>query len=64
MLIQIPARFQALKATEMELARAWRAHTRDLFESAFAAGYTVVDLIFEVGQSYYLLQKDWTPDED
>jgi predicted GNAT superfamily acetyltransferase len=63
-LIQIPARFQALKAADMELARAWRAHTRNLFESAFAAGYTVVDLLFEAEQSYYLLQKDWTPDED
>ena len=63
-LIQIPAHFQALKAADMELARAWRAHTRNLFESAFAGGYTVVDLLFEAGQSYYLLQKDWTPDED
>jgi predicted GNAT superfamily acetyltransferase len=63
-LIQIPARFQALKAADMELARAWREHTRNLFESAFAGGYTVVDLLFEEGQSYYLLQKDWTPDED
>jgi predicted GNAT superfamily acetyltransferase len=63
-LIQIPARFQALKAADMELARAWRAHTRNLFESAFAAGYAVVDLLFEAEQSYYLLQKDWTPDED
>jgi predicted GNAT superfamily acetyltransferase len=63
-LIQIPAHFQALKAADMELTRAWRAHTRNLFESAFAAGYTVVDLLFEAGQSYYLLQKDWTPNED
>jgi predicted GNAT superfamily acetyltransferase len=63
-LIQIPARFQAVKAAEMDLAHAWRAHTRNLFESAFAAGYTVVDLLFEAGQSYYLLQKGWTPDED
>ena len=63
-LVQIPARFQALKVDDMELACAWRAHTRNLFESAFAGGYTVVDLLFEAGQSYYLLQKNWTPDED
>jgi predicted GNAT superfamily acetyltransferase len=61
LLIQIPARFQAVKAADLELARAWREHTRVLFEAAFAAGYTVVDLLFEDGQSCYLLKKDWTP---
>lgn len=60
-LIQIPARFQAVKAADFELARAWRSHTRTLFEETFAAGYAVVDLLFEQGQSYYLLRKDWTP---
>jgi predicted GNAT superfamily acetyltransferase len=61
LLIQIPARFQAIKAADFELARAWRAHTRTLFEETFAVGYTAVDLLFEHGQSYYLLRKDWTP---
>ena len=65
LLIQIPAHFQAIKAADFELARAWRAHTRALFEAAFAAGHTVVDLLFEKtkgkgGQSCYLLRKDWT----
>ena len=32
-----------------------------LFEEAFGAGYAVVDLLFERGQSFYLLRKDWTP---
>ncbi|MEE8392202.1 MAG: hypothetical protein V3S14_15610, partial [Anaerolineae bacterium] len=61
LLIQIPAHFQAIKAADFGLARAWREHTRALFEVAFADGYTVVDLLFEKGQSYYLLRKDWMP---
>ena len=60
LLIQIPAHFQAIKSADLELARAWRLHTRALFEAAFAAGYTVVDLLFENEQSCYLLRKDWT----
>lgn len=57
LLIQIPARFQAIKLADSDLGLAWREHTRTLFEAAFAAGYTVVDLLFEYGQSYYLLQQ-------
>ncbi|MDY7079094.1 MAG: hypothetical protein SXV54_19440 [Chloroflexota bacterium] len=62
LLIQIPAHFQAIKSADLSLARVWREHTRTLFEAAFAAGYTVVDLLFEEGQSCYLLEKDWTPE--
>ena len=54
-LIQIPPHFQAIKTADFELARAWRSHTRVLFEAAFVGGYTVVDLLFEQGRSYYLL---------
>jgi predicted GNAT superfamily acetyltransferase len=57
LLVQIPARFQAIKSADLALSRAWREHTRALFEAAFTAGYTVVDLPFEAGQSCYLLQK-------
>jgi len=55
LLVQIPARFQAIKSADLGLARAWRKHTRALFEAAFAAGYTVIDLLFEEGRSCYLL---------
>jgi len=61
LLIQIPANFQAIKSADMALARTWRLHTRALFEAAFAGGYIVTDLLFENEQSYYLLEKDWTP---
>jgi predicted GNAT superfamily acetyltransferase len=63
-MIQIPARFQELKAGNLELARAWRHQTRGLFEEAFALGYVVVDLLHEDGRSFYVLRKDWHPDED
>ncbi|HUW11548.1 MAG TPA: hypothetical protein VM537_17585, partial [Anaerolineae bacterium] len=55
LLVQMPARFQAIKSADLGLAHAWREHTRTLFEAAFAAGYTVVDLLFEEGRSCYLL---------
>jgi predicted GNAT superfamily acetyltransferase len=64
LLIQIPAQFQAIKALDIELARVWRLHTRTLFEAAFAEGYVVTDLLFDGGQSYYLLEKDWAPHEN
>lgn len=64
LLIQIPAYFQSMKRVDMGLAQAWRLQTRTLFEAAFAEGYVVTDLLFEDGQSCYLLKKDWTPDED
>jgi predicted GNAT superfamily acetyltransferase len=61
LLIQVPANFQAVKSADMAVALAWRLHTRGLFEAAFGQGYTVTDLIFEAGQSCYLLEKDWMP---
>lgn len=58
-LIQIPSHFQAIRSADMELARAWRHHTRALFEAAFVEGYTIVDHLFEKGRSCYLLKRDW-----
>ncbi len=40
--VHAPADFNALKAADMEVAKAWRAHTRDLFEAAFAQGCVVI----------------------
>ena len=62
LLIEIPAYFQTIKAIDMELARAWRLHTRALFEAAFNDAYVVTDLLFQAGHSCYLLEKDWTPE--
>jgi len=60
--VEIPADIQAMKGADLALARAWRAHVRELFEAAFAAGYTVVDFVSEVSttgerRSFYVLQQ-------
>ncbi len=44
-LIEVPAEFQAIKAVSMDLARAWRQHTRALFMHYFERGYTVSDFV-------------------
>jgi predicted GNAT superfamily acetyltransferase len=61
LLVEIPADFQALRGVDLVLGGAWRSHTRAIFESAFAAGYRVVDLVYErdpsFPRSFYLLEK-------
>ncbi len=58
-LAQIPADFQSLKVADMGLARAWKLFTREMFESAFAAGYLVTDFLYESRaarpRSFYVL---------
>ncbi len=57
-LVEIPADFLGLKAADMELALAWRLHTRALFEELFAQGFLVTDFIHEPGpppRSFYVL---------
>jgi predicted GNAT superfamily acetyltransferase len=56
-LIQIPSDFQSLKAADKDLALEWRLRARELFEWAFAKGYTATDLLLEEGRSFYLLEK-------
>ncbi len=41
--VQVPAHFQNVKRVNVDVARQWRAGTRALFETAFRAGYTVVN---------------------
>ncbi|MGH9836013.1 MAG: hypothetical protein ACREBD_00480 [Blastocatellia bacterium] len=57
-IIQIPSDFQGLKAADRDLALAWRLHTRELFEEAFAKGYVVTDLLVENGQAFYHLERN------
>jgi predicted GNAT superfamily acetyltransferase len=54
-LAEIPSDFNALKATDFALARDWRFFTREVFETAFGAGYLVTDFIFDGGRSLYVL---------
>lgn len=55
--ILIPNNIQEIKDVDMGLARSWRSHTRELFESAFDSGFAVVDVIKKRYYSKYLLQK-------
>jgi len=47
LLVEIPADFLALKEADLALARDWRFYAREVFETAFAAGYLVTDFIFD-----------------
>ncbi|GAB4457061.1 MAG: GNAT family N-acetyltransferase [Anaerolineales bacterium] len=55
LLAEIPADFTALKEADFALARDWRFFSRQVFETAFAAGYLVTDFIHDQGRSFYVL---------
>ncbi|MBE0410770.1 MAG: hypothetical protein IBX69_13685 [Anaerolineales bacterium] len=58
LLLEIPADFQKMRETNMELALSWRMHTRPLFEDLFQQGYLVTDFVHLEGQqsrSFYVL---------
>lgn len=59
LLAEIPADFLALKEADLPLARDWRFFSREVFETAFAAGYIITDHIFERSgtgpRSFYVL---------
>ncbi len=63
MLAAIPSDIQYLKKRDLQLASAWRDHTRTLFETAFANDFTAIDLIVDSDRCYYLLEKEWRQDE-
>jgi predicted GNAT superfamily acetyltransferase len=59
-LIEIPSDFQKLRVVDIELAGAWRRHTRQIFETAFTRGYLASDFIYLPGstpRSFYVLSK-------
>jgi predicted GNAT superfamily acetyltransferase len=60
--VEIPANYQAIKAADTGLALEWRLAMRQVFETYFAAGYTVVDLFSRLANSgrrnFYILQAD------
>lgn len=59
-LAEIPSDFEALKAADFPLARDWRFFTREVLETAFAAGYIVTDFIFDQERSFYVLSNGET----
>ena len=54
-LAEIPSDFSALKDGDFALARDWRFFSREVFETAFAAGYIVTDFVYDEGRSFYVL---------
>ena len=54
-LAEIPSDFSALKEADFALARDWRFFTREVFETAFAAGYIATDFVYDAGRSFYVL---------
>jgi predicted GNAT superfamily acetyltransferase len=61
LLVEVPANFQTVKKASLDLALAWRLNSRAAFETSFAAGYSVWDVVLpgakDVPRAYYLLQK-------
>jgi predicted GNAT superfamily acetyltransferase len=58
LLVEIPADFNILKTNDIDLALAWRLHTRDIFTKLFSAGFLVTDFVYVPGdthRSYYVL---------
>lgn len=59
-LIRFPTDIQTIKQTRPAEALTWRMQLRELCETAFAGGYTVVDVLSEGACSYYLLHRRWS----
>lgn len=53
-LAEIPSDFAALKDADFSLARDWRFFSREVFETAFSAGYIVTDFIYDKDRSFYV----------
>ena len=54
-LAEIPSDFSALKDVDFPLARDWRFFSREVFETAFAAGFIVTDFVYDRSRSFYVL---------
>jgi predicted GNAT superfamily acetyltransferase len=52
LLVEIPAEFQAIKSVDMDLAHAWRMHTREIFQCYFERGYIVDGFISDREDGY------------
>ncbi len=55
--LEVPFDIEAVKKHDLELAKAWRLHTREAFKKAFARGYRAVDLARKGPRVFYQLQR-------
>ena len=56
--LEVPPDIEAVKKHDMELAKAWRLHTREAFKEAFARGYKAVDLARKGPRVFYQLVRE------
>jgi len=55
LLAEIPPDFNTIKNKDFALARDWRFFSREIFETAFNAGYIITDFISDHKRSFYVL---------
>ncbi|MEH6941784.1 GNAT family N-acetyltransferase [Bacillus sp. JJ722] len=58
--VTVPTQFQAIKKADFPLGKEWRMRTREVFQSLFSKGYTIVDVKRERGknvQQYILIKQ-------
>jgi predicted GNAT superfamily acetyltransferase len=58
MWVEIPAGFQAVRASNAAVASELRAETRRVFEERFSLGYAVTDFLWREGRAFYLLTEE------
>jgi predicted GNAT superfamily acetyltransferase len=62
LLLEVPAEYQQIKKFSMDLARAWRLKTREVFQHYFHRGYAVADFVSEIDterrRNYYVFWRD------
>jgi predicted GNAT superfamily acetyltransferase len=56
-LLAVPANFTQMRQSNPPLAYHWRTHSREWFETAFALGYTAVNLISSANLCYYQMTR-------
>jgi predicted GNAT superfamily acetyltransferase len=61
-LLEIPLDFRAIKLKDKMLALEWRLYLRDVFQKAFAKGYSVTDFLLEQSRGFYVLERQRLPD--
>ena len=57
LLVEIPTDTPGMREEDLELARRWRAETREIFEHYLTQGYLVSEFIMEEGKGFYLLER-------
>lgn len=61
-LLEIPAAFNKLASTDVDLARRWRRHVREMFRWLYPIGYLATDFVYQEFEgrkrAFYVLSRD------